>query len=222
MTYILLDIARTFAGMKATETARDLTYLQFELECIGLDENGLLTRIPGDNPDDIARFFIASYPTGYETFFRADIDSDIIQQLQLVSAERLFNDSDMVKAVLYQSLLPQEPSRFVSYVFTRRPLPVEFPDVSQQEEDFVILNKGRIISRAWASRHNVRAAELAVETSPDFRRRGYARQVCLAWAAYYLGHSRVAFYSHLNSNNASRALAQNLGLVPFLGGVGYP
>ena len=110
----------------------------------------------------------------------------------------------------------------MSYAFTRCPLPSEFPDVCQQQERFVILHKDEIISQAWASRCNVRAAELAVETDPNFRRRGYARQVCSAWAAYHLEYNRVAFYSHLYHNDASRALAQNLGLVPFLDAIGYP
>jgi len=209
-------------SMDPADRAHDLTCLQLELECIGFDENGYLTRIPCDNPDDIARFFVVKYETSYATYFRADVEHDIIKRLQAFSAEHLFNDSNIVMSILYQRSLPQEPSRFVSYVFTQCPLSEEFSDVTQQDENFVVVYENKIVSRAWASRQNTRAAELAVQTDPNFRRRGYGRQVCSAWAAYQLGHNRIAFYSHLYNNAASRALAQNLGTVPFLDGINYP
>jgi hypothetical protein len=208
--------------MKPSNSALDLIHLQLELECIGFNEKGFLTRIAGDNPDDIARIFIAKYAEYYALYFRDDINHDIVKQLRSFSSEQLYINTNTVKSILYQSMVPQIPYRFASYVFERCPLPDEFPDVSRQDESFVILYEGKIVSKAWSSRRNAHAAELAVETAPDFRRRGYAYQVCSAWAAYHILHDRVAFYSHLETNDASRGLAQNLALIPFLKGINYP
>jgi hypothetical protein len=208
--------------MRPSISALDLIHLQLELECIGFNEHGFLTRIAGDHPDDIARIFIAKYAEDYALYFRDDIDQAIVKRLRSFSSEQLYMDTNTVKSILYQSMVPQTPYRFTSYVFEKCPLPDEFPDVIRQDERFVILHDGKAVSKAWSSRRNAHAAELAVETDPDFRRRGYAYQVCSAWAAYHILHDRIAFYSHLGTNDVSRALAQNLAVVPFLNGINYP
>lgn len=68
-------------------------------------------------------------------------------------------------------------------------------------------------SPAPALRTNSEAAELWVWTEPDARRRGYAEQVSIAWAAEVTGEGRVAFYSHEEDNDPSRRLAATLGVV---------
>jgi predicted GNAT family acetyltransferase len=62
---------------------------------------------------------------------------------------------------------------------------------------------------------------VAVETRPGYRRRGYGRQVTTAWAAWQVRQDRIAFYSHLHNNGASRALAHSMGVMHILDIVGY-
>ena len=71
------------------------------------------------------------------------------------------------------------------------------------------------MSWAWTSQESDQAAELAVETEPEYRRRGYARQVVAAWATHVLQENKVAFYSHEVDNTASEALARSLGVVQY-------
>lgn len=77
------------------------------------------------------------------------------------------------------------------------------------------------VSWAWSSRSNGRAAELAVETLPAFQRRGYAREVVLAWTWHQLNQGKIAFYSHKQENTASQALASAVGVVHFMDFVNY-
>lgn len=46
-------------------TGLQLVHIQLELECIGFDREGLLVRIPGLNPDDIARVYAYRDERGY-------------------------------------------------------------------------------------------------------------------------------------------------------------
>ena len=52
-----------------------------------------------------------------------------------------------------------------------------------------------------------------METHPDHRRQGYARQAVAAWVSQVIGSGRVALYSYKSRNEASRALAHSLGAV---------
>lgn len=77
------------------------------------------------------------------------------------------------------------------------------------------------VSWAWSSRSNARAAELAVETEAEHRRKGYARAATAAWAREVLDAGKVAFYSHDVENHASAALAKSLGVLWFMDLVSY-
>ena len=73
---------------------------------------------------------------------------------------------------------------------------------------------GEVVSRAVSARENDRAAEVSCETIPAFRGRGYARQVCAAWASRVLKSGRVGFYSYDVDNAPSAALAASLAVAP--------
>ncbi len=70
-------------------------------------------------------------------------------------------------------------------------------------------------------RGNELAAEVAVETLPAFRRRGYGRQVTAAWVYHVMRAGKIAFFSHERDNLASQVLAQSLGAVQYSSVVGY-
>lgn len=86
---------------------------------------------------------------------------------------------------------------------------------------YAIITQEHIVSLCQSVRENGKSAEAWVVTEPEFRRRGYARQVTAAWAHDVQRQGKVAFYSHLMDNLASEALARSLGLVQFLTAVGY-
>jgi hypothetical protein len=99
--------------------------------------------------------------------------------------------------------------RFETYVAAEPFPPTVWPDA--QLVDGVALIGDR--SRAWSVRESGRAAECAVETAEPHRQHGLARQVTAAWATSVLARGKVPFYSHRAGNDASRALAESLGLA---------
>lgn len=200
----------------------DLIHIQLQLECIGVDANNFLFRIPGDHPDDISRFKVTRHATGYTTFFRRDLEPRIVEHLRLLPPQQAFEDIETVKRILYgKTANNASVNAFRSYYFADVPSPTASPDVVRRDDKFIILVEGEPVSWAWSSRSNLRASELAAETKPDFRRRGYARQVVSAWARHQLEQGKVAFYSHRWENIASQALAKSLGVVHFVDGVNY-
>lgn len=91
----------------------------------------------------------------------------------------------------------------LEYYFARRPSPAEFRDVAYQKGCHVVGVGGVPVSWAWTSEASDEAEELAVETAPEHRRRGYARRAVSAWAARVLDEGKVALYSHETGNVAS-------------------
>ena len=68
---------------------------------------------------------------------------------------------------------------------------------------------------AWSQARSEQSAELAVEVLPEHRRRSYGRQVAAAWAHHVMKQGRIAFFSHVHGNTASRGLAESLGVVEY-------
>ena len=54
-----------------------------------------------------------------------------------------------------------------------------------------------------------------------FGTEGYGRQTLTAWARDILNSGRVPFYSYLQNNRASAALASRLGVVRFADVIAY-
>jgi hypothetical protein len=197
-----------------------LIHIQLELEGIGADCENLLFRLPGDPSRDIGYFLVVRHAAGYATFVHHLSDPTVAAELRALPPELVFDSADTLLRRLYGDTPDVRTCYFSAYYFVRRALPAEYLDVYKRAGEFVVLAAGcEVVSRAWSTRANERAAEVAVETRPDFRRRGYARQVCLAWAAYQLEHDHVPFYCHNRDNLASRALAACLGVVHFMDGV---
>jgi predicted GNAT family acetyltransferase len=72
-----------------------------------------------------------------------------------------------------------------------------------------------------SSRENEVAAEAWVETRPEHRRRGLARQVTAAWGHDLRRRGKIPFYSHRLENSASQAVARSLGLRQWKTEVAY-
>jgi hypothetical protein len=165
---------------------------------------------------------VAHYAADYAAFIRYDVEPRIVESLCALSPQQAFENVEMVKRFLNSETPSRVPvSEFRSYYFPNAPSPNEFVDVVRRGDRFVVLVDCEPVSWAWSSRSNSRASELATETKPGFRRRGYASQVCSAWARHQLEQDKIAFYSHKRENVASQALATRLGVIHFVDGVNY-
>ena len=77
------------------------------------------------------------------------------------------------------------------------------------------LHGGRAVSICCSVRVSGEAHEAGVETHPEYRGRGHAARAAAAWAAMVAARRRIALYSTSWDNEASRRLAQKLGLRQF-------
>jgi hypothetical protein len=187
-----------------------LLHTQLALERKGVDDAGKLFRLPGDNPDEIGRLLTARLSNGsYLAYFRDDVPDPVIEALRALTPEQLYHEQHRVLGILEAT---GPAGCFRSYFFSDSPRPEEYALAEERDGKFVVEVDGVAASEAWSSRSTEFAAELAVETRPEFRQRGYGRHVCAAWASHQLVVGRIAFYSHHAENMASAALAKSLGV----------
>ena len=82
------------------------------------------------------------------------------------------------------------------------------------DEIFGIEDGATLVAACVSARQDDLSAEAWVYVRPEYRRRGLARKVVVAWAGAMRAAGRFPFYSHLIDNTASASLAASLGLVP--------
>lgn len=219
--------------MSYTSTDPEVLHLvQLELECKALSRDGRLSRIPGDEPDDIELVQVVRYSSGTARIvLREDIDVEVAKSLTSLDANLASENPDVVVDALARRA---SWFRGRSYVFpsdVRGPSGVvrAMPDRSRAEDAelpgdrplFAVMVAGERVSYCCSSRENDRAAEAWVVTEPAHRRRGYARRVVAAWASDVRRADKVAFYSHRDDNLASAGVARALGLIPWLSYVNF-
>ena len=78
-----------------------------------------------------------------------------------------------------------------------------------------IVEDGHAVSVCFCARRSDVAAEAGVETAIEYCRRGLGTKVVAAWASAIRDGGRTPLYSTSWSNEASLAVAQKLGLVPY-------
>jgi len=186
-----------------------LVRMQVELE-YGFNGRGLLVPFPGST--ERARFIIYRYVGGCARYFRHDVPTSIKEEVEALPSEEAVSNPETVWRIL-----GDQGDAFVgrAYVFPAPPAVDEFSDIVRRADRFTIENGGEPVSWAWSVRENETSAEVAVETLPGFRRRGFARQTTRAWASEVMKKGKVAFFSHADDNHASRRLAGALNLVGF-------
>jgi len=54
-----------------------LIRLHLELKCIGFDSGGRLVRIPGSDPDDVPRVYVARHGDTYTTYYGAELSRSV-------------------------------------------------------------------------------------------------------------------------------------------------
>lgn len=192
-------------------TPKELIRLETEVE-YDIVLRGDIIPVTPENTAKVSRLTIVRHADGYEMLYREGLSDAERVAFDSIGAERLFAlDVDEV-TTLGTSLGTTYPIVDCCWYRIRRvPDPTEYPDVVQRDGRFVILQDDEIAAEAYSCETGGRAEEVEVETRAEFRRRGYARQVVAAWAHTVLTEGKIALYSHLTANDASRALAASVG-----------
>jgi hypothetical protein len=224
----------------ATPTDLEYVEIQLALEGIAVDENRRLVRIPATAAEEIPRLYLCRHGGGWSRYYRHDLPTSIVDALDQLTDEECFDRQAAVRSILEGDARCPDVWTGTSYVFPTVPRLEASPDVVRLEEAdrslaitfdreltslhrpiYAVLVDGRVGSTCVSARENDQAAEAWVQTSPEHRRRGFARQVTAAWARDVLLGGKIAFYSHRRENLASGGVALSLALRPFVDGVGY-
>ena len=211
--------------------------MQRRLECIGFDDNGRLTRIPGPKPDDIGRVYVYRTGAGYSFLLRSGVSAEVAASLQALGAEAAFADASAVLALLASDAASSdeevEVSRWRTYRLTapdpatcegvitlteanRPQMEAYHPGMVLEERPVHALlvddpEGERVIAATCASiRENDEVAEAYVFTCAEWRRRGFGRRVTAAWVAGVLAEGKVPLYSHALDNTASARLVASM------------
>ena len=88
----------------------------------------------------------------------------------------------------------------------------EIPDASPI---VAVFEGAHAVSVCFCARRASLAAEAGLETAPRFRGRGLGPRVAVAWALAMRASGRTPLYSTSWSNDAARAVARKLGLIPY-------
>lgn len=88
------------------------------------------------------------------------------------------------------------------------------PDIQASPPLVAFVVDGQVVAVCGSVRITPHAHEAGVETAAPFRRRGYGAAAVATWAAAVRALGAEPLYSTTWGNNASRAVARTLGLVP--------
>jgi GNAT superfamily N-acetyltransferase len=186
----------------------DLIHLQITLEYT-LDDLGRLVPIPGLREQGL--YIVYRYPGGYIPYFCHYLSEDLCDGLRNLGGEQAFEIPMAIEWMIQKYLPGKFGGCFISEHLPHRPEPSEFPLVVKRGEQLVVLVDDVPVCRAWSEHSNAQCAEVAVETHPEHRGKGYARQAVAAWAYDVIESGRVALYSYKMDNHASKALVRSLG-----------
>jgi hypothetical protein len=207
--------------------ANTLIETQLRLECKAVNAEGLLVRIPGPDPDDIPRCLVVRHLDNYRVLFRHDLSRHIRERVAMLPPEMVFGDHEAVKKILADDAPVETIWAGKSYIFPSILASADYPDTVRLDRAtgtrpvYAVRVADQIVATCESVRENDAAAEAWVQTLPEFRRRGYARQVTAAWAQDLLHQGKLPFYSHNMDNLPSQGVARSLGLIQFVEGVGY-
>jgi GNAT superfamily N-acetyltransferase len=191
-------------------TTNDLIRLKLAIE-FGVEPDGATLPPAVLNADGQPRLLVSRHSEGNALFFRHDVPAATRHRIRRLDPSSLADDATLV-AILATDAPVENIWRVRWYTLSVPPGPDSYPDVVMQDGRHVIVRDGITVAQAWTVAGDARASEVEVETHPDFRRRGYARQVVASWAAHELQHGKIVFYSHLLTNEASAGVTRSLGL----------
>ncbi len=188
----------------------DLIRLQITLE-YALDDAGRLVSFPGSSEQGL--YIVYRYPGGYIPYFSHHLPDALCDGLRNLGGEQAFEAPKAIEWMIQKYLPGKFSGCFISEYLPYLTKPGEFPLVVRRGEQYIVLVDDVPVCWAWSERSNAQCAEVAVETHPEHRCKGYALQAVLVWAYDVIESGRVALYSYKIDNHASKVLARSLGAV---------
>lgn len=201
----------------------------------------LLVNEPGNVVTPAPRFFLGRTPAGNVIRFRADLLEELLQELKMLGEDepllRAEFDEPPRHVERYVQLLGEyAPVERVSagpaYYFSENISPLRQPVVVTESNGEVLkrgfekllkelplwqpfvalIEEGRAVSVCRSVRITAEGHEAGVETLPDYRGKGYARDVVAEWAQRVRATGALPLYSTSWDNKASQAVARSLRL----------
>lgn len=202
----------------------------------------LLVNEPGGGPAASLMYF-GRTRTHNLWRFRADLPASLVEKLERLCVDEpvdldLDNAPRHVESYL-RLLEPHAPVHKVwtgpAYAFTEYPEPASpllaitetnaerlqggfeelISELPTYQPFLAILEEGRAVSVCRSVRITPEAHEAGVETLPDFRGKGYAKEVVAGWARLVKSTGAIPLYSTSWENKASQAVAKKLGLAMY-------
>jgi hypothetical protein len=180
------------------------------------------------------------HTAGYTMWLKHDLPVTLQITLRALPAEYAFHDHDAVIQMLAAYAPCKEVWQGIGYLFPQPRTPVAAPEVVRLTEAhrelieqyasgmivdkhavFGIIADRRLVATCESSRENELGGEAWVQTLPEYRSRGYARQTTAAWAHNLQAQHKTPYYNQKHTNTASQALARSLGLQQFMADVSY-
>jgi len=163
---------------------------------------------------------LVSFNASVSEEIRSVLPKDELKQFNTASSIEIFKqhgfqaEASHFKTYAFPSSLEFAISEIVRCLSRNDPQVIAFAFNGFTDKVYAIENEEMILSACVSSRQNHKAAEAWVMTDPDFRKKGFARQVVVAWAEGVRQDGLVPFYSHNSKNTNSAMLANSLNLIP--------
>jgi len=204
-----------------------------------LDAAGNLLAVNEQDEPSAPRLFLGRTKAGNRWHLRHDLPDDLRDELaRILATEPVAADlaaPPVTATALRAALAAQAPlvnewsgpawhfpealpgAEIQATVLTdAAPLQRTFPgwarDFATSQPGAAILREGEAVAVCCSARTSAGAAEAGVNTLPEWRGRGYARAVVVAWAGAVQAAGRIPLYSTSWDNAASRGVARRLEL----------
>jgi predicted GNAT family acetyltransferase len=205
----------------------DFLHLQMELEGISVHGGSFITRLHPDVTEFPLILFASTSDKQNIAYFDDSLPKELLNTLISLNWNSF---ADEVAIREFDTFgIPTKVGHFRTYTFlgdiaipdfgNAKKFNKDDPRVKNSEfndsadEVYAIEEEGRIVSACVSSRQNNKCAEAWVFTDPNHRRKGFARQVVMTWAANLQRKGIIPFYSHAVENTNSANLAKRLNLL---------
>ncbi len=205
------------------------------------DANSRLLQInEPDGGGPAARFFLGRTAEGNLWRFRADLPQSRVEKLEALCKEEPITQDLQARPLHFEKYLQLlEPAQsvwsgpayyFTDFIESSRP----FTIITEQNTDLLrggfekliselpawqpfvaIIENERAVSVCRSARITAKAHEAGLETLPDFRGKGYAKDVVAAWASQVRELGALPIYSTSWDNKASQAVTRKLNLTMY-------
>ncbi len=205
----------------------DLLKLQMELEGIKVQDDTFITRLDPDVTEFPLVLFASTSDKQKLIYFDCTLSPDLSNKLissdlnsfNVESAIETFatfgvnTKSDSFRTYTFPDNIVIADDRKVKIFKQDDPKVIAYGFNGMANEIYAIEEDGRLISACVSARQNKKCAEAWVFTDPNHRRKGFARQVVMSWAAHSQHNGIIPFYSHEIRNTSSANLAGKLNLL---------